>query len=415
MSQSAARQATWEIDSVGGSDYNTGVDHAHALKTWAELRRRIGGAGGLFKQATTITVPNALPSTDPMLIDFGVDTSSTSTSNGLTIIASYSAVAGAPTGTVGTARVRNPSTRVYNGITSSTGGFDWSPYAVSDRIVTGTGGAINGCRAWVVSNDGSALATMSTFLNPTTIVETTITNGDTYAFTQLVRVDTAQFRPPRGALLVKGFVFTGTVQFAKPGSAGMQFTECSFEVPWVLTSVGSNAIFINCRYQTVNSLYSVDTASASLIGGLYISTGPYASGGQGFNFLGGGNGAFSRGFFFKNTGSQASDGGYINFIDAMWSGGCQDYCCIRVYRQGRVLLQSVSGFCSGVNAPYGLQLDNSACVLYGGVTILNIIGDTGLGGGDVVVAQQGVMSWAEIKSGGAWHIGGAQVSVGPQV
>jgi hypothetical protein len=63
------QQAAWFVNSVTGSDQNSGATSGTPIKTWAELRRRVGS--GSFSQATTITLQRALPPTDPMIVDFG--------------------------------------------------------------------------------------------------------------------------------------------------------------------------------------------------------------------------------------------------------------------------------------------------------------------------------------------------------
>lgn len=404
MSQSFARMSAVTVDSVAGSDYNAGSSLA-PLKTWGELRRRIGPSYGLFKQATTITVPNPLPSGDPMLVDFGVDTNAAGTASGLTITGPYASVGA--TGTVATARNRDHATKTYNGITSSTGGFDWSPYAVSDRILIGTGGSINGLRAWVVSNDGSALATLSTVFNSSTFGEATIANADTYAFQQLMRVDSASFRCPRGAVKCQGFVFTNAPLFAKPSGGALTMQECSFETFISLIGNSSGTSFLNCRFQVNATSGSISDAQSTILAGLFINIGSHAGGGGGLLCLGAAHVTLGSGFFLQNTSISVDHGGYVRFSDVMFRGGTVDYSGIRMQQHGRATVNKISGTIDSAT-PYGVISDNSSHFLFisgGGIgtqTVLNLSGANG----DVLMFSDGtLLTWEQIRDS-AFHING---------
>lgn len=57
----------WEIDTVGGNDENLGTTQVAALKTWAELERRLGLLQGAYIHAvTTVNVAGDMPVSDPM-------------------------------------------------------------------------------------------------------------------------------------------------------------------------------------------------------------------------------------------------------------------------------------------------------------------------------------------------------------
>jgi hypothetical protein len=411
MSESFARQATVWVDSSGGSNRNSGVDSGHAFKTWSEVRRRIGGAGGLFRQATTINVPNGLPNGDPMIVDFGVDTDSTSISSGLTIVGPYTNVG--PAGTVATARPRNHSTRTFNGITSSTGGFDWSPYVASNILVTGTGGVINGATSWVASNDGAALATLSPFIGSSNFTEQTITNGDTYTFTQLARVDAADLRCARGALNVKGFVFTNVVGVTELVRGGVTLRECSFESTQIWNARAGLSVFANCRFRNPSTFgnYNLQDNSATVFAGLYINNGSHTLGGGGMIFKGGGNLAVLQGVLFLNSSISVDHGAYVQIADAQFKGGTLDYTGIRVYRHARTGITSISGVVDSPS-PWGMQLDNGANVmLFPGTH--NLVGSSP-GVNDIIMPDGTFVAWSQAENG-VYHWNGTEASIGPQI
>lgn len=66
-------QPEWHINAVTGNDENSGATTLTAIKTWAELRRRLGQ--GPITHTTLVFIDADLPADDPMIIDFELDVS----------------------------------------------------------------------------------------------------------------------------------------------------------------------------------------------------------------------------------------------------------------------------------------------------------------------------------------------------
>lgn len=245
------QQAAFTVDQTNGSDEAADPSAGNGLKTWDELRMRIGPKRQLL-QASTITVPNGLPSTDVMIVDFGcaADYNFASGSAGVTIVGVNGSTG--VTGTVGAARNRNVTLPDDpNGITPTGGAFSWTPHVATNRVLVGTGGGIAGKVAHVVADaargETGSIGRMSTFLDRN-LTEYAITAGDTYAIQTLQRVDRAIVRVPAGRVDIRGFVFTNACDYVTHGGLALAaFDQCSFESPFRNQS-GDFFNFINCRF-----------------------------------------------------------------------------------------------------------------------------------------------------------------------
>lgn len=408
MSQSAARQATWYINKDTGSDYAAGTIGA-PLKTWGELRRRLGPAYGLFKQATTINITKGLPVGDTMLVDIGVDEPTGLIANGLTITGPYDVVGGSPTGTVGTARPRNHSTRVSNGITPTGGLFDWTPYIASDVIVTGASGVVVGKKSWV-ANGAGGVATLSPFLDQTSALESTITNGDTYTFNKLERVDSAAFKPPRGACIVKGFVFTTAPAIThRLSGQSLRLTECSLETAFAL--VGTSPTLANCRYLTEGKFYSLTDCAAVIFGGLAVNIANVGAGVNVININGGGASSVGGGMLFWNSSLSIDSNGFLTMNDLQMQGGSASYAGFRCHNYGHVKILSISGVITAT--AHAVLLDNNSRILTSLSPTLNLVGNNP-GVNDIrSVNNVALGGWAQLVAG-MWQADGCDIAMGTQ-
>lgn len=404
----------WWVAATTGDNRNKGDDVTRPLKTWAELRRRVGARNGLLLQPTTITVPEGLPVGDPMLVDFGVDTNSVTLTDGLQIVGPLTDVGGS-SGTVATARPRNKTATpaIYNGITATA--YNWTPHIAVDRIVCGTGGAINGAFAWVANDDGGGAGTLSSF-NISPFTEPTITNGDTFKIQQLVTVDSGIIRPSKGPCLISGFVFTNPTPVIQLNRPAIRLRNCSMLGPMTYSS-GYFPSLLNCRFQVSNasSFWAFIGSNFSIFAGLcYNTSGVNATQGA-FSFTGAGNSSIGGGALFWNSSITVDIGGFVSINDAMIKGGTLNHCGLRVYRHGHVLIATdLSGQCAVPGAPYGIQMDHTAhVVLQSNGAGLNLVGSTP-GVNDIIIGNVSVYSIAQARAG-IWNSGGSAAYIGPQV
>jgi hypothetical protein len=335
------QQDTWFINPVTGNDQNTGLTSATALKTWAELRRRL--AGGPIQVACNIVIAGNLPGTDPMIVDFG--------SEALLVIQGLLTVA--LSSHIGTFTARSPATNALGLLHD--GAQVWAPFVnPADRIFM-TGGVATGSQALVISDQGGGTARVSTFVDVSG-AEHTPGNGDAYIVASVPVVDTLVldekltttsplifqnlYFSPNGGLSVMPLAGTGGVD-------GALFFGCTFgsSLPAAFTSVA--ATLVNCRYAGLSAVgCRVKIYGGASFPGLAPAPMDFSDGGASELFAG---------FVAEQTGIVVERSAFVNFDDAAVEDFPATYGLI-VRTFGRAYANKLWGV-SAVGATVGCLLD----------------------------------------------------------
>lgn len=207
-------QAEWHVSKLTGDDSATGADAAHKIKTWAELRRRMGPSG--IQGASTIYVYDDI---DDITIDWAC-------SGSIVVIAVTSLVRAGTLTAAPQARAGN----LPNEITDATVA-DWTADIGVDRLLVFTDGPVAavGGACWVAKNLGANRARVSTHLGPWW-TEAQPVNGNAYEIRKLVSVGTHRICPIAGNWEFRRFNFAsgwgGGAIGGKFGATWVQLTEC---------------------------------------------------------------------------------------------------------------------------------------------------------------------------------------------
>ncbi len=245
------------VDPTLGNDLNTGfaavsivpasgtgpaVDNTGPLKTWAELRRRIGSQA-LSAPATTITLLGDLPATDPMIVDFG--SVGTVTIVGTNTVTKASSVITAYTPLV---EATNTPNALVDGATV------WTPYfpAVGGQVVAIVAGTGNGTFAWIVKDNGGGSARVSSFETVTGVGGTQPIAGSTYQVQRQTVVASVSVVPSSGNWVFQQLNFT-TVAKLVTGGLVVTFQVCTVALPSQVMQ-GTNLAFTNCLWPATGGL-----------------------------------------------------------------------------------------------------------------------------------------------------------------
>ena len=256
------------IDPVNGNDTNTGLQatpnapataliNPGPLKTWNELRRRIGSNKlGNATLAQTITLLNDLAATDPMQLDFGC--------TGTTTIIGTPTVNKA-TSTIGAYTARVPSTNTPNQLTD--GATVWGPFIASGLMFAITGGTGNGTFAYPVLDQGAGVARASSFLTPVG-AETQPLAGSTYQVQRMTSAgsNNANITPTSGSWIFQFIQFPNLVNVLT-GSLSVTFQVCALNTTNPM--IGSNLTFTNCQSPFALQL---SNSIATFTGGAFVAT-----------------------------------------------------------------------------------------------------------------------------------------------
>jgi hypothetical protein len=289
-------QPQWFINAVSGSDEASGADVSNPIKTWAELRRRIGRNN--IQVACGIVLQTDLPAGDPMIVDFGCDAQ-------LEIFGGGTLVR---TSTITTFTARNPSTNAP--ATLDDGVFDWTTpgYTGPGYNLIIQSGPAAGSVAWIALDQGGGTARVSTFVDVAGSEKTPL-NGNAYSVFRLTQVGAAYLDPPLaigGPISFVNLLFPSGPPIAlrgTPADSGEQFWFCSFGTTPVTAELHS-ATFISCRFQGA----IVNCSQWELYGGL--------SAGGSMVFQNGGESSVYRGMLVEGGSYQVSQGAFVNFDDA---------------------------------------------------------------------------------------------------
>ncbi len=288
-------QDTWYINTVTGSDEQGGNTAGTPIKTWAELRRRVGN--GNFKQATLIVLQTDLPSSDPMIVDFGCEGQLT-VFGSTTIVESRALVS-----VTARAPVSNAVGNVVTGVTNFT------PYVSRSYMLYMSDGPAAGAGAWVLkaTGGGGVVGEVSSWVKSNNS-EAVPVIGNLMLVVGLCNVAKAYLDSRlsiAGGLVVENVEF-GTapalVLRGMPMDTPPTFVNCSFGVA-ALAAEQSTAVFTNCRFAGI-------TASACL----WILYGGATFGDAAFT-----NNTYAElrlGFIGQDGSIQGHSNSYLNVLDA---------------------------------------------------------------------------------------------------
>lgn len=244
------------------------VQNPGPLKTWGELRRRIGS--GKLTGNPVITVLGDLPSTDPMLVDFG--TTGTCTIVGTATVTKATGNSSAFTGRV-------PATNTPNQF--SDGATVWTTFIGIGQIVAILSGPAAGGFAYGVKDQGAGVLRTGSFFALANSLELTPAGVQSYQIQQFSRTTTAaagitQLQPTAGT----SFLFEN-LRINRPrfgGDVPMTFANCAFTGSNALNLVPSSLTFLNCDLSVPMTL---TLCSTTIVGGVI------AGGGQTLSLIGG--------------------------------------------------------------------------------------------------------------------------------
>lgn len=270
--KTAVVRGDWYIDAVSGNDANLGASETDALKTHAELVRRLKGAhgpivlsgdvvdnGGLPAFVAAVHILSDLPVTDPIELDALLAMSAIFLYQGKRTIVRTSAL-----GFSAQSRASNTP------CTISDSPFVWTP-GMRVRIPLGPNANQT---AWVAKNMGGGVALISTPSNPSYAPPTlqaaigsaspgVFSNGDTYVveefpkvFLSHISVFASYATGTFGVLAFQDLDFQGINQpggnpgnaLAPQGNALVNFIACRFSARAFTTPLGTSATFINCCF-----------------------------------------------------------------------------------------------------------------------------------------------------------------------
>jgi len=278
-----AYQAAWAFNATTGSDDNTGLDGAHALKTWDEFRNRMDASvqGLPFQQQTTCTLFTSLPeyltlkqrmsesaAPNARLVIVADSTTITTvvTSNaaGITSVQAINRTAATPL--------------ALEIVDTSTGGLNYATN-LGQRVRL-TSGANIGAKAWIVKAVSATRARLGPFnalVDPQTfdglgIVSVSPTAGDRYVIETVPSIqghDIVIEKSSGSTSADRVAVVLASIQ-SGPGSAGSAISSQDR-----LDSVPSSsilAVYLDCT--TIST--SINGVQSSLCNHLFQTTGGLA-------------------------------------------------------------------------------------------------------------------------------------------
>ena len=169
----AYQQPAWFISYLTGNDQNSGITLASPLKTFAEFFRRLG--------SNKITIPTM----DITVIDHNIADAICGSIDTLGTVVTIHPLSNtvASTGSFSAVRTRVAATNTPGGVTD--GVIAWTP---GTRIRNTTAGARFGTIGWVAKDEGSGLARVGVFYNPTVGGIVVPLVSDTYAIDTLTSI-----------------------------------------------------------------------------------------------------------------------------------------------------------------------------------------------------------------------------------
>jgi hypothetical protein len=386
-----AAQDTWFIDPVGGNDANSGIDLAHALQTWTELRRRMTAVNGHTAPSTTITIQSDLPNTDIMMVDWGTAT----TFNVINVVGVTSVIR---SGTFTATTSRDPTTNQPT-VIEDTAIVDWTPDlgVASGRQIVVTSGAATGYPSWVAKDLGSHQARVSPFIDVGSYAEITPSAGDTYDVVARPSIPNYSFCPKNGTWNVSNLNLAdnnsaayglGYTDFV----TAVLFTNCAI---WGVFPAHTTTYLTNCCIKNTLQAFGAQVqVYAGLIGDLIGNL--FAEVEDACDIL------LDIGVLIQGIRTSVINGGYIRIYDAQ-AFDAPDY-AFGINENGVMRVDELAG---SNNSTTGIYLGGSG-KLFGNFTACYI---TGLGGDVSFIGR--AMSWAELATNGYTRAFNSSAEAGP--
>ncbi len=252
INMSWASQASWYIDPISGDDQNAGIDSAHAIKTWGELRRRMIAVGGHITPDTYIYILSSLPDNDPCIPDWDCLGNMPVRVRGVpTVARTGEMTAGLIT--------RDPSTNQSNVLTDS-GVADWTPEIGfnSGKILRMSSGDALDQHAWILKNLGNHQARLSAFYDVAIGDEVFSDDGENYEILSLPFIRNYCITPKSGFFFFKYLNFgdeNSTQYLIAPNTStqGCQFTYCAV---YNIDTSNCTVYFVNSCLKTPLRFYN---------------------------------------------------------------------------------------------------------------------------------------------------------------
>lgn len=221
----APSQATWYVDPTNGNDANIGSSAGAALKTLGEFFSRMSGQGNTVPQTINLLGDCTgegfiyLRGTFRNFVTLqGVQT--TCKTGTLTNVIAYNH-------TPGSVAIGKITDSALTGQWSNSGGVN-----LLSKCIILTSGANAGSWAWLLRDEGSKQAVVSTWLKPNTFGEITPTVGDAYKVVDFTAVGPIQ--SDAWGIIAQDVTFTGNKPsfyssfWAQDGSGTINITRCKF-------------------------------------------------------------------------------------------------------------------------------------------------------------------------------------------
>lgn len=356
-------QATWFINSSSGDDRNSGIDSAHALETWGELRRRILAVGGFGADDTVITIETDLAVDDPMIIDWGVNNIfATVEVNGVQTTALTGSFTSAPS-------IRNASSNTANVITDSAVTSWTANLGINTgRFLKVTSGAANGFISWIAKDLGSHQARVSSFFDVVTSTEVNPSINDTYSIISCPFMPNWVWNMTSGSWTIKNLNLgdLSSTLWGNYSAAAAPFVILQNCAVFRGGALHNFAEFDNCCMKTVTNNFG---------GTIYLAAGMVGQidGNTSNDNEDGGEIGISNGTLLQGVGMIATNAGYLRINDMLIfdSPGFG----LLISSGGKARIDQLSG----ANNAIGLTVTTSASIVWTNPTInsLNINGTAG--------------------------------------
>ena len=361
-------QPDFYVDPVAGNDTNVGNDQPHAIRTFAEFKRRVGPK---ITSSVNVHLVSSLPNTDPLDGFFEIAEGAL-----LHIIGARTQI---DNGVLTARTARAPATNTPNDITDATGaGQDWS--GLVGRLVHFT---VADAWCWVAKNLGANKARVSTPFTITgysrqSVVEFVPAGNEAYTVESPLQVYTGS-----------GLFFRGTTVDQTAKNTGFAVVD---DVEFLLTANDSNSVecdIANCNFRRCIFPSSTTIANAAILLGCELAGSSFLQGATtqvrmvGCLALGSMsvNGAMANGLTIYAPGLMVQGGNLSSYSRIQTSGPLSVFDAtgagISAELHAWVELSGGSAYLYGQgNTTYGANIKNKASII-GAVAKVTIAGAAG--------------------------------------
>ncbi len=385
-------QATWYVDptNAGANDEHEGSAGASPLKTWNELRRRIGKH--LIQQDTTIHIVSDMPATDRFTMDLGSVNTATVTIVGTRVVLLADQVMDnyANRNTAAVPATANQLT--CNAIAS------WVPYTPATDggiLVVPTTGPAVGTAAYVAEDLGANVAQMSSFYDAAGMLEVQPVANNHFNIERCPRILSYQVNPSGGTWYFQNLYFnqfgadraggttwsTSGIEWSNPTLLGIQWQNCSFEF---LSPTMSGAQFWNCLWIDLGHVVyncTIQWAAGMWYGADYLGSTPTYSTFYGSVVIG------SSGMLFKEVQCVCYQNSWFDAYDVGVFQSIGDSVVV-AYSSSMYIVNLWGGTAAG----YGMKVKAGCQVQYANKPSIN----SGLGAGRETIVGGTDTLWANI-------------------